>query len=95
MLISFIVFGCSFLAIFVFLLLKVPDLVKVRETNGVADASYSIKTKIEEGVRKEIKERFENFLHRTLSVLRKIILRIEKTMSGWLHALKKKKGEDK
>jgi len=82
------------LGIFVFLILKMPILAEIQETKKLSGTDYPIKTKIEEGVRREIKERFEDFLHRVLSGLRKIILKIEKTVADWLSMLKKKKEKD-
>jgi len=92
MLVSFIIFCCSFLGVLFFLIWKAPVLAEVTESRAPAkDFVLVVREKIEEGVKRESKERFESFLKNILSVIRKSLLKIEQTTTKWLYTLKRKK----
>ncbi len=92
MIIAFIIFCLSFLGLVVFLIGKAPVLAGFSEQKDDSnDFIIAAKEKIEEGVKKEIRERVEEILHSTLSILRKIILRFEHITTKWLYALKRKR----
>ncbi len=92
MIIVFIIFCLSFLAIVALLILKVPLLVDFPEKRDDSkDFIIAAKERIEEGVRKEVKERIEELLHSILSILRKVILKVEHVTTKWLYSLKNKR----
>ena len=99
MIISLIIFITSAIGILLFLIWKVPLLAKISsEKNPSSDFILNAKEKLEEGVKKEIKERFEELLHVILSNLRRFLVRVERITTKWLYTLRrkrKKRGEEK
>ncbi len=95
MLISFVIFCISFLSIILFIIWKVPVLAKLPEEDTSKDFILVAKEKIEEGVKKEVKERFEDALQKVLSGIRKILIRIEKITTKSLYTLRRKRRKEK
>jgi Na+-transporting methylmalonyl-CoA/oxaloacetate decarboxylase gamma subunit len=92
MIISFSLFLLGVLIIFVFLALKAPLVAGLsEETNSENDFIIQTKEKIEEGVKKEVKERFEELLQRILSAVRRFLIKVEQTTTKWLFILKRKR----
>ena len=91
MTIAIATFGVSVIAISILLIRRVPDIVDLSEEDPIGDIINTAKEKIEEGVEKEIKERFECFLQVILSHLRRFFSRVEKAITRWLYILKRKK----
>jgi Na+-transporting methylmalonyl-CoA/oxaloacetate decarboxylase gamma subunit len=92
MIIFLSLFLLGVLMIFVFLLLKAPLVAGLsEETNSENDFIIQTKEKIEEGVKKEVKERFEELLQRILSVVRRFLIKVEQTTTKWLFTLKRKR----
>ncbi len=94
MIVSFIVFCTGLLGIFLFLAWKAPVLTELSEKeDGKNDFILAAKEKLEEGVEKEVKERFEVFLQRFLSCLRRFLGKIEQLTTKWLYTLRRKRKE--
>jgi len=92
MLVSFIVFCLCFFAIIIILIAKVPSLSSVNITEGnEKDFISNAKEKIEDSVKREIKEKVEDLLQNILSATRKIILKIEQLTTKMLYRLKRNK----
>ncbi len=92
MLASFVIFFIGALSVLLFLIWKVPVLVKLpEEKEEKKDFISSAKEKLEEGVKKEVNERFQNLLQKFLSDLRRITIKVEKTVTRWLYLLRRKR----
>ncbi len=92
MLIAFILFFIGTIAVALFVIYKVPVLNELSEETAVEDNSInSTKEKIEDKVKKEVKEILEDFLHLILQNTRKVILKIERITTKWLYLLKRKR----
>ncbi len=78
--------------IFVFLTSKAPLVAGLSEESNNENAFIiQAKEKIEEGVKKEVKERFEELLQRILSVVRRSLIKVEQTTTKWLFILRRKR----
>lgn len=99
MILSLFIFLFSFLAVVFFLLWKAPLVESLSNTDDPSnDFILATKEKIEESVKKEVKDRFEEVLKRILSSLRRFLIKIEQITTKWLFILKRKgknKEEDK
>jgi len=85
-------FGVSIIAIFFIIIRRVPDIANLPEEDDYSkDIICTAKEKIEEGVEKEVKQRFEDMLQITLSYLRRFFSRIERTTTKWLYTLKRRR----
>lgn len=91
MLIAFSLFFLGVIMIAGFVIYKVPLLKELSEEPIKDDNSFLAKEKIEEKVKKEVKEIFEDFLHLILQTTRKIIIKIERITTKWLYLLKRKR----
>ncbi len=92
MVFGLIVFCLSVLGLFLFLTWKAPLVADLSEKeNDKGDFILSAKEKLEEGIKKEVEEKFENFLQRVLSVIRKGIIKVEALTTKWLYTLKRKR----
>ncbi len=92
MLIAFILFFIGALGIAVFVIYKLPLLKDLSDEIPEEDNSVnSTKEKIEDKVKKEVKEILEDFLHLILQNTRKVILKIERITTKWLYLLKRKR----
>ncbi len=91
MLIAFSLFFLGILVITGFVIYKVPLLKELSEEPIKEDSSFHTKEKIEEKVKKEVKEIFEDFLQLILQSTRKIIIKIERVTTKWLYLLKRKR----
>jgi len=92
MTIAIIAFGVSIIAISILFVRRVPDITELsEEEDSDKDIICIAREKIEEGVEKEIKERFEDFLQLILSHMRRFFVRVEKTTTKWLYVLKRRK----
>ncbi len=92
MVVSLIIFCISLLGILFFLIWKAPLLAKISsEKDSSNDFILNAKEKLEEGVRKEIKERFEELLQMILSNLRRFLVRVERITTKWLYTLRRKR----
>ncbi len=92
MIVFLVIFCLSLLGTFLFLTWKAPALVDFSEKD-VDDKDFIVaaKEKLEESVKKEIRERFEEALGRMLSSLRKVIVKVERVTTKWLYTLKRKR----
>ncbi len=95
MIISLIIFCLSLLGIFLFLTWKAPALADFSEKDIDDDKDFIVtaKEKLEESVRNEVREGFEEALGRILSSLRKVIVKVERVTTKWLYTLKRRKRE--
>jgi len=92
MLIPLILFFVSFFGIVFFLIWKVPLLVNLsQENNTQPDFIVTAKEKLEDGVKKEIKGKFEEFLQMVLSNLRRSIVKVDRITTKWLYTLKRRR----
>ncbi len=92
MIFTTIIFFLGCLGIFFFLTWKAPLLVELSEKkDNSKDFVVVAKEKIEEGVRREIKENVEEILQRILCSVRRFLIKVEQGTTKWLFILKKKR----
>jgi predicted PurR-regulated permease PerM len=91
MIVSILIFLFAFLSVVFFLMWKAPLVASLSSVDDPAnDFIINTKEKIEESVKKEVKERFEEILKRILSSLRRFLIKIEQITTRWLFVLKRK-----
>ncbi len=93
MVVPFILSFIGFIGIATFIILKVPEIVELSEEK--IRPNNKERERLEEKVKKEVKEIFEDFLQLILQNIRKIIVKIEGATTKWLYALKRKKRQKK
>jgi Na+-transporting methylmalonyl-CoA/oxaloacetate decarboxylase gamma subunit len=91
MIISLIIFLFGLLFVFLFLTWKAPLVASLSDVEDSSnDFIIATKEKIEEGIKKEVKEKFEEMLKRILSSVRRFLIKIEQITTRWLFVLKRK-----
>jgi hypothetical protein len=98
MIFVFITFILSAVGVIIFLLWKIPFLNCISEEECGKDFVTIAKEKIDENIKKEVKERLESFLQRFLAQTRRILIAAEQHTTKWLYKIKRKKrtnGEEK
>ncbi len=91
MIISLLIFLTGLLSVFLFLTWKAPLVASLSDIKDPSnDFIIATKEKIEEGVKKEIKEKFEEMLKRILSSVRRFLIKVEQITTKWLFILKRK-----
>ena len=92
MIVSLIIFLIGLLSLFLFLTWKAPLVASISAIEDPTnDFIIVAKEKIEEGVKKEVKERFEEILQRILSSVRRFLIKVEQITTKWLFILKRKR----
>ena len=92
MIFATIIFFLGCLSIFFFLTWKAPLLVGLSDKkDNTKDFVVVAREKIEEGVRREIKENIEEILQRVLSSIRRFLIKVEQGTTKWIFILKRKR----
>lgn len=93
MIFVFVILFLSFVGVSVFLLWKIPVLVKLEEEEK-KDFVAIAKEKIDENIKKELKEIFNEMLQNFLTRTRRLLIKVEQWVTKYLYKIKRKNKEN-